>query len=57
MPSFRILSDIVVFDCIPFPTMRLLPGIRPRNLNSGVDRRHNAKGERIGGKMNSLNEK
>ena len=37
--------------------MKLLPGTRLRNLNSGVDRGHSAEGERIGGKTNILNEK
>jgi len=37
--------------------MRLLPGTCFRNLNSGVDREHRARGEIIGGKMNILNEK
>jgi hypothetical protein len=37
--------------------MSLSPGTRFRNLNSGVDGWHSAKGERIGGKMNILNEK
>jgi hypothetical protein len=37
--------------------MRLLKGTRFRYLNSGVDRRQSAKGERIGGKMNILKEK